>query len=731
VKLLEKKRVHELAKELNGTSKRLIEKLNEIGIEVRNHMSVLDGDQVKMLYKHIGVVIPDGTKQESPKPEKKIATGVNAAPKRDKNEPRIIRKTEIIINTEEETKKEVKKKPSKGGRGKYVKVAESNSGLRAGYVRDNKNSYSNLVAQAQENKKVNETKKSESNNKIAESNNALAEKSLKEKDTAIANAKKLEETKNHEIKETTKKATGIESKNTSPQKVEKRQETLKKPDTAQTSRSSRDTNYSNKASNVKNVSNEKADKKNEFKNNNSSRKESGNKGMINQKSSNRTGTSSNRTGASSDRTGTSSNRTGPNGQNSENKGSFNKSSVKTQDNKSNFKSTESNKSKKNDIGHSKKDGSKDIKSNTSVNQKSPLEKGRDFKPRLGAFSQKKKIGEDIGDINDNDFIGKKRKKKHKGRKKYVVTDQSNSYIPPKAVLKEITIGEVLTVKELSEGLKKTSSEVIKKLMALGVMATINQEVDFETATLIADEFGIKTNKKVEVNEEELLFDEAEVVEDLEARPPVVVVMGHVDHGKTSLLDAIREENVFESEAGGITQHIGAYTVRINNRDITFLDTPGHEAFTAMRSRGAQVTDVAILVVAADDGVMPQTIEAINHAKAAGITIIVAINKMDKPESNPDKVKQELTEYGLVAEEWGGDTICVPVSAKNKENLDTLLEMVLLSADMLELKASKKQQAKGTVIEAQLDKDKRYSCNYVSSKRCIKTWRFPSCWNMYG
>ncbi len=273
-------------------------------------------------------------------------------------------------------------------------------------------------------------------------------------------------------------------------------------------------------------------------------------------------------------------------------------------------------------------------------------------------------------------------------------------------LKEIKIPENITVKDLATEMKKTSGEVIKKLFNYGIMATINNSIDFDTAFLVAQEFGITAYKKEEVKEEDILFDETEdSSEDLEPRPPVVVVMGHVDHGKTSLLDAIRSTNVIEGEAGGITQHIGAYKVNIAGREITFLDTPGHEAFTAMRARGAQITDVAILVVAADDGVMPQTVEAINHAKAAEIPIIVAINKIDLPGANIDKIKQELMEYELVPEEWGGDTIYVPISAKKKLNIDNLLEMVLLVADMKELKANPHKQAKGTVIEARLDKAK--------------------------
>ena len=273
-------------------------------------------------------------------------------------------------------------------------------------------------------------------------------------------------------------------------------------------------------------------------------------------------------------------------------------------------------------------------------------------------------------------------------------------------LNEITIPATISVKDLAAEMKKTTAEVIKKLFGFGIMATINNSIDFDTAYLVASEFGITANKKEEVKEEDILFDETEdSPEELEPRPPVVVVMGHVDHGKTSLLDAVRSTNVIEGEAGGITQHIGAYKVNVNGREITFLDTPGHEAFTSMRARGAQITDIAILVVAADDGVMPQTVEAINHAKAADIPIIVAVNKIDLPGANVDKIKQEMMNYELVPEEWGGDTIFVPISAKKRINIDNLLEMVLLVADMKELKANPRKQAKGTVIEARLDKAK--------------------------
>jgi translation initiation factor IF-2 len=310
---------------------------------------------------------------------------------------------------------------------------------------------------------------------------------------------------------------------------------------------------------------------------------------------------------------------------------------------------------------------------------------------------------------DKKAIEKKRTKKKDDSSK---NDEEKS-LKTKEIIKDtesnekvIEIGNTIIVRELADKMSVTASQIITKLISLGVMVNQNQEIDFDTASIIGEEFGftVKESETIEnVDEFELDFEDPE--ESLKPRPPVVTVMGHVDHGKTSLLDAIRKTQVTRSEAGGITQHIGASTVNIKNKKIVFLDTPGHEAFTAMRARGAQVTDLAILVVAADDGVMPQTIEAINHAKAAGVPIIVAINKMDKPTANPDRIKQELVEQGLVPEDWGGDTICVPVSARNGEGIDELLEMILLVAEMQELKANPDRRAVGIIIEAQLDKGK--------------------------
>ncbi|WP_028307321.1 translation initiation factor IF-2 [Desulfitibacter alkalitolerans] len=288
---------------------------------------------------------------------------------------------------------------------------------------------------------------------------------------------------------------------------------------------------------------------------------------------------------------------------------------------------------------------------------------------------------------------KNKKSKAKGDK-VIISSESRP--------KELKIKDKIAVQELADNLGVSGTELIKKLISLGLMATINQEIDYDTASILASEYGVDLLLEVE-EDLFMLKDEPEDESKQVERPPVVTVMGHVDHGKTSLLDTIRNENVVSTEAGGITQHIGAYQVKVGDRKITFLDTPGHEAFTAMRARGAQATDIAILVVAADDGVKPQTVEAINHAKAAKVPIIVAINKIDKPNANIEKVKQELTEYGLVAEEWGGDTIMVPVSATKKQGIDHLLEMVLLVAEMEELKANPNREAVGIVIEAQLDK----------------------------
>ena len=331
-----------------------------------------------------------------------------------------------------------------------------------------------------------------------------------------------------------------------------------------------------------------------------------------------------------------------------------------------------------------------------ANKKAPVKGNRDDERRKNKKTLLKEAAPSMNAWDEDGNFGGRKKKRQ----------QAPAPKPePVKIEKAVITSETITVKELSEKIGKPVAEIIKKLFILGIMATINQEIDFDTCSLIASDYDIELEQNIAKSYEDVLLEGVDEDEskDLVERPPVVTIMGHVDHGKTSLLDAIRHSSITEGEAGGITQHIGAYTVTFNGRQITFIDTPGHEAFTAMRARGAQVTDIVILVVAADDGIMPQTVEAINHSKAAGVPIIVAINKMDKPTANPDRVKQQLTEYGLVSEEWGGDTICVPVSAKTKQGLDNLLEMVLLQADVLELKANPNRMAKGIIIEAELDK----------------------------
>lgn len=340
-------------------------------------------------------------------------------------------------------------------------------------------------------------------------------------------------------------------------------------------------------------------------------------------------------------------------------------------------------------------------------------KGTEVAPKFIDNSKKAKKGKKA--------IYKKKNKQEREEKEAILS-----------VVTNITIPDGITVGELGEKVNKAPTEVIKILMGYGIMANLNQNIDFETASIVCEELGITCELEDENQAVEDLFESHYSNKDeLVKRPPIITVMGHVDHGKTSLLDAIRHTNVIAGEAGGITQHIGAYTIDINNQKITFIDTPGHEAFTAMRSRGAEVTDIAILVVAADDGVMPQTVEAINHAKDAGVPIIVAVNKIDKPGASPDKVKQELTEYGLISEDWGGDTICVNISAKKREGIEDLLEMVLLVAEVEDLKAHPTKPAVGTVIEARLDKHKGTVATLLVKSGVIKDGDIVVCNDVYG
>ncbi|BDG79985.1 MULTISPECIES: translation initiation factor IF-2 [Bacillus] len=353
------------------------------------------------------------------------------------------------------------------------------------------------------------------------------------------------------------------------------------------------------------------------------------------------------------------------------------------------------------------------KGGAAVKSQKPAETNKNKQPQgvnqQSAGNQPNKIRDGKkNDVQNNQFNKNKKNNNNKKNKRNNNNNrnqhQQKPVKPKKELPEKITFSGTLTVGALAEELGKEPSELIKKLMLLGVMATINQELDKDTIELIASEYGVETEEVIVLEETELeKYEEPDKEEDLEIRPPVVTIMGHVDHGKTTLLDSIRKTKVVEGEAGGITQHIGAYQIEENGKKITFLDTPGHAAFTTMRARGAEVTDITILVVAADDGVMPQTVEAINHAKAAEVPIIVAVNKVDKEAANPDRVMQELTEYGLVPEAWGGETIFVPLSALTGKGIDELVEMILLVSEVEELKANPNRQAKGTVIEAELDK----------------------------
>ena len=351
------------------------------------------------------------------------------------------------------------------------------------------------------------------------------------------------------------------------------------------------------------------------------------------------------------------------------------------------------------------------------------EKHRDEEKRRISQEKDKRNRKDLIYEEDSDNIKNVKGKNKPGR---FIKPEKKASDTVEEQIKVITLPETLTIKDLADKMKIQPSAIVKKLFLQGQIVTVNQEISYETAENIAIEYDIICEQEVKVDViEELLKEEDEKQEDMVPRSPVICVMGHVDHGKTSLLDAIRKTNVTDKEAGGITQHIGAYTVNVNGQKITFLDTPGHEAFTAMRMRGANSTDIAILVVAADDGVMPQTVEAINHAKAAGIEIIVAVNKIDKPGANIERVKQELTEYGLIAEDWGGSTVFVPVSAKSGEGIEQLLEMILLTAEVLELKANPNRRSRGLVIEAELDKGRGPVATILVQKGTLKVGDFVS------
>ena len=638
-------KIHEIAKKFNLTSKEVLEVANELNIEAKSHLSGVEEEEAKRIEEELE---KNSTKQKKNN-EKKTTK------KEDKKDtPVIIRREVIISQDESEKNKEVEKKQEK--RNSNIGFVERKTNKDYNIVYRNKPNkpmtVSELFGLKKEEPKKEEKKKEEKpkeENKTVEKTEKVEEKAKKENDT-------VQEEKSKKVTE----------------KVEERKDMKTETKKVKTNNN---TNYQNRNNNFNNQR-----KNNNFNGNSNS---------------NRNNNRFNRN-ANNDRYG---------------RRPLDEKGIEK--NIKNIMSTET--IEKETVREYNKNIDKQ-KNNNRFDENKNNKKGKNRRnSNNGNFDEGKlktlKTTNRLSNMFDDqeggmlDYYDLTTERGRRGKKK---KNQNQEERTKQKIFKltNIEIPETITVKDFAAEMKKTTAEVIKKLLGFGVMATINNEIDFDTAYLIAQEFGITATKKETVTEEDILFDESEDrEEDLQPRPPVVVVMGHVDHGKTSLLDAIRKTNVIEGEAGGITQAIGAYMVKINDREITFLDTPGHEAFTAMRARGAQITDIAILVVAANDGVMPQTIEAINHAKSAEIPIIVAINKIDLPDANVEKVKQELMAYDLVPEEWGGDTIYVPISAKKNQNIDQLLEMVLLEADVLELKANPKKQAKGAVIEARLDKSR--------------------------
>ena len=666
-------KIHEIAKKVGLASKEVIEKARELGIAVTSHLSTIENEQAEKLEQ----ALDDGKTKNIGKKEKKVK-------EKETDTPVIIRR-ELII-TDEDKKKE--------------KQEEKNSQNRkdVGFVEREKNQNYNIVYR-------NKPTKPLTVNELFGIKDSKKEEQKKEE---VKEVKEVKEQSKEQAKEQAKE-----------EMLEK--ETIKAQENAPTPKvqtSSTATVESPKPEQRRTENNYNRNYNNGY---NFNRNNYNNNGNYNQ---NRNNYNQNRTynngeNGARQQYNRDNNRFQNNRNNNQQRPNFNRNERRPLDNKGidrNIKDIMSVEiEKENQRDYSTKAIDKQKVNNkydeNKATKKTTRKSGRfneEFDgEKLKNLKQVDKLSnmfdeQDGGMLDYYDLTtarGKRNKKKN--------TKNNEERTKQKIFqLTEITIPESITVKDLAAELKKTSAEVIKKLFGYGIMATINNVIDFDTAFLVASEFGVNAVKKEEVKEEDILFDDSEDSEnELEKRPPVVVVMGHVDHGKTSLLDAVRSTNVIEGEAGGITQHIGAYKVNVNGREITFLDTPGHEAFTAMRARGAQITDIAILVVAADDGVMPQTVEAINHAKAAEIPIIVAVNKIDLPGANVEKIKQELMQYELVPEEWGGDTIFVPISAKKHINIENLLEMVLLVADMKDLKANPHKQSKGVVIEARLDKAK--------------------------
>ena len=695
-----KVKIHEIAKKLGLSSKEVLEKAKALGIEASSHLSGLEDNDAKRLEESFKK--QDNTKKSEDKPKKSKET----KPKKEvKEEPVIIRRQVILEENEEKNKKDKK---------------QENSRKDVGFIEREKNKDYNIVYRNKPTKPLTvselfgkkETPKKEEKQEPVVENKVIEEK----KATEVIEPKiepKKEETQNINVNENVQ--------NKSEQNNNYNRNGLNRNYNNNNNRENRNynnnrdnrnynNNYNNNNyNNQRRPFNNNQDGRNFEGRNNFNRNNNANNNGFRQNRDNRDfGNRNNNNNFSRDRQGNNNNRPF----NNRNNGGFNRQnrSLDEKGIEKNIKNImAADVVEKENVREYANKAIDKQKNNSKYDDNRGNKKGKNRKNSYDEFSSHKlkDLKQERGLSDEGTMLdyydlttarGKKNKKK--------INNQEERNKQKIFQLTEITIPETISVKDLSTELKKTSSEIIKKLFNYGIMATINNEIDFDTAYLIAQEFGITAIKKEVKTDEDILFDDSEDrPEDLKPRPPVIVVMGHVDHGKTSLLDAVRSTNVIEGEAGGITQAIGAYKVKVNDREITFLDTPGHEAFTAMRARGAQITDIAILVVAANDGVMPQTVEAINHAKAAGIPIIVAVNKIDVEGANVDRVKQELMEYDLVPEEWGGDTIYVPISAKKKQNIDTLLEMVLLVADMKELKANPNKQAKGVVIEAKLDKAK--------------------------
>ena len=658
-------KIYEIAKELNLTSKEVLEKAKNIGLEVKSHMSGIEENQAERLRNAL---------QEKNVPKDKNTQKVKEEKKKEekKTAPVIIRR-EVIINNENEEKEQEKKK-------------QEQKNKQVGFVERNKNADRNIVYRNKPTKPMTVSELL-----------GIAKKEEKKEEAKIE-IKEQEEKKEVKIEEKREDAVKANKENMiEAKRIENNNDNKEKTKTPFVNRNNGNRNF-NRENNYNHNGN---NNKNNFQNRNNTQSNNYQKNG-NNNFQRRNNNFQNRN----------------EGYNRNQNAGFHKrpldekgidrnikdimaSDIVEKENQRDFSTRALDKEKNERMEKYEENKKKNTKNKKGSRFNEKFDGGK-----LKDLKQVDKLSNMFDDQEGGmlDYYDLTTARGKRNKKKNIKNQEERTQKIFK--LTEITIPETITVKDLAAELKKTTAEVIKKLLSYGIMATINNDIDFDTAYLIAQEFGVNAVKKEEVKEEDLLFDESEdKEEELETRPPVVVVMGHVDHGKTSLLDAIRSTHVIEGEAGGITQHIGAYMVKINGREITFLDTPGHEAFTSMRARGAQITDIAILVVAANDGVMPQTVEAINHAKAANIPIIVAINKIDLPESNIDRVKQELMKYELVPEEWGGDTIYVPISAKNHTNIDELLEMVLLEADVLELKANPHKQAKGVVIEAKLDKSK--------------------------